>query len=258
MGISDTDLEHQCAAIVERLFTVYDWQLLDRQGLITLTRRAALDEESADPWYLAFGCYNSLLYEACTGRQGRERWARAYEELYHMLRHRAQAVYPADVWEDALQSALELICLRLERCREPRAFFQFAWGYVQNAVRSLRPQRRRKQPVHEVSLDRSVGQERWSLADTLVDPTASIEQRQLSDERRAEIRARIAAVEQLHPRAHRQFAAVKLKFLDGMDDSTIGRLLGVSVKSVHELRAHGLRKLRADPALHEALYDGEE
>jgi DNA-directed RNA polymerase specialized sigma24 family protein len=245
MGISDTDLEHQCAAIVERLFTVYDWQLLDRQGLITLTRRAALDEESADPWYLAFGCYNSLLYEACTGRQGRERWARAYEELYHMLRHRAQAVYPADVWEDALQSALELICLRLERCREPRAFFQFAWGYVQNAARSLRPQRRRKQPVHEVSLDRSVGQERWSLADTLVGELPLLD-------------GRIAAVEQLHPRAHRQFAAVKLKFLDGMDDSTIGRLLGVSVKSVHELRAHGLRKLRADPALHEALYDGEE
>ncbi len=51
-----------------------------------------------------------------------------------------------------------------------------------------------------------------------------------------------------HPRAAKQFAALRLKFIDGLDDATIAARFGVSVKSVFVLRARAAEKLRAEPA----------
>lgn len=49
-----------------------------------------------------------------------------------------------------------------------------------------------------------------------------------------------------HPRATLQFAAVWLKFIDGLDDQEIARRLGKPVSAIHVLRARGVAKLRLD------------
>jgi RNA polymerase sigma factor (sigma-70 family) len=247
MSISD-DHSQRCIEGVDQLLAVYDWQLIERSEFIHLTIAACQHTPTIEVRYLALGVYNSQLYLACTGQQGTQRWERGYEELFTMLRDRAQHLYP-DIWEDVAQSALEQVCAKLQHCKEPRAFFQFAWGYAQNAARSLRPYLRRTYNTEVVSFERAVHDDLPTLAEQLADPNAVIEEIIVSDERQREIRLRIAAIEHKNPRAAKQIMAVTLKYLDGLDDLAISQRLQVSVKSVHELRTRGLRKLRADVVL---------
>ena len=254
MDMTHGDLEQHCREVVERLYATYNWRLLDQEQLISRTLAVVEANGGAELHYVAFGIYNSLLYEACLGQLDEERWNRAYEELYIMLSMQAKFAYP-DLWEDAVQNALEAVSRQLEQCHEPRAFFQFAWGYVRNAVRSLRPHLRRKDRRPDVSLEREVDGTKQPPPDDLADLADSIEAELISAEIRQELRTGLAAIERKHPRAHRQFAAVKLKFIDGLDDEEISRRLGVSVQGVYELRSHGLKKLRADPSLNATWRD---
>ena len=50
-----------------------------------------------------------------------------------------------------------------------------------------------------------------------------------------------------HPRAGQQLAALRLKYIDDLDEAAIGRLLGKSIGSVYTLRARAVEKLRAEP-----------
>src|SRR5215213_8523766 len=233
MDASDIDLDRRCREVIDHLLARYRWKLLDREVFIQRTIAAAQANPSVDVAYLAFGVYNQALYNACSGNEGPFRWERGYKEIFEMLCDRARRIYP-DVWEDAVQAALEMICQRFERCIVPQAFFQFAWGHVQNAVRSQRSYLRRRNHQPDVSLERSIGDEDVTLAESLTDPHADFEIRILSDELRTELHTILTAFTREHPRARKQLIAVRLKFLEGKDDEAIGQILGVSVKRVYE------------------------
>jgi len=250
----DDELARRCREATGRLLMRYRWSLLDHEEFVLRSVVAAIDHPTADLAYIAFGVYNQALYSACSGAEGPFHWERGYQELHEMLCDRARQRYP-DVWEDAVQSALELTCTRIDRCTIPQAFFQFAWGNLQNAVRSLRPHQRRGNYRHDLSLERTVGTDDLPLADSLPDPNAHIDVQILLSERRSELRAALDAFEQGHRRMRRQLATVRLKYINDSDDEAISQILGVPVKRVHELRSLGLKKLRADPRLRQLLED---
>jgi DNA-directed RNA polymerase specialized sigma24 family protein len=50
-----------------------------------------------------------------------------------------------------------------------------------------------------------------------------------------------------HPRAAQQLSALRLKYIDGLDDVAIGQRLGRSIGSVYVLRSRAAEKLRAEP-----------
>jgi len=250
MDTPDDELERRCREVIDRLFARYRWSLLNREELVHRSITAAKEYPTTDLAYIAFGIYNQVLYAACSGAEGSFRWEQGYQEINEMLCDRARQRYP-DVWEDAVQSALELICTRFDRCAIPQAFFQFAWGNLQNAVRSLH----RKDHSSDLSLERTIGDDDVSLADNLPDPSARIDAQILDEERRNELRAALDAFEQAHRRMRNQLAAVRLKYLDGKDYATITQILGVSVEDTYILLSRGLKKLRADPHLHRLLDD---
>ena len=67
----------------------------------------------------------------------------------------------------------------------------------------------------------------------------------------AELRARFEHLSteflRKHPRAGQQIAALRLKYIDGLDDAAISQLLGKSIGSIYTLRARAVEKLRAEP-----------
>jgi RNA polymerase sigma factor (sigma-70 family) len=249
MSGDDIHLDRQCSLIVDRLITRYHCDLLDRDEFVRRTIAAAQSSVNIDIQLIAFGIYNQALYHACSGAEGSVRWELAYTELFKMLCERARPRYP-DIWEDAVQTAIESTCASFDRCIEPRAFSAFAWQHFLNAARSLQPHLRRKDKRVPLSLERTIGEaDEQTFGDTLPDPNANIVELLLAQEQRAEVRRILDLIEHEHQRAKKQIAAVRLKYLDGKDDDTIGHLLGVSVERVHELRSRGLKKLREDPRL---------
>jgi DNA-directed RNA polymerase specialized sigma24 family protein len=257
MDLSGADLEHRCREEVDRLCARYRWRLLEREEFVERTLAAAqATSPNVNTSYVALGVYNQALYIACTGDEGPIRWNMAYEELYLMLSERARRMYP-ELWEDAVQKALVDICDRLGRCVEPRAFFEFGWGYVRNAVKTLAPDVYRKGHVQPpISLDRAIGDaDDTSLGNTLTDPQVDLEALVIVGEQHAELRALFAQVEREYPAAKNQLAAVRLKFLEGMDDAAISNQLGVPVKRIYELRSLGLKKLRNDERFHRLWQD---
>src|SRR5262245_1311228 len=132
MSISDADIERRCAVVVDCLLVRHGGKLLDRHEFIARVVVAVREHPAADLSYLAVGVYNQALYDACSGTEGLDRWNLAYTELYHLLYSRARHKYP-DIFEDAVQLALERTAERFERCVEPHAFFEFAWGHLRNA-----------------------------------------------------------------------------------------------------------------------------
>jgi DNA-directed RNA polymerase specialized sigma24 family protein len=68
----------------------------------------------------------------------------------------------------------------------------------------------------------------------------------IADELRQRFKALVAAFLQAHPRAEQQIAALQLKYIEGLDDTTISQRLGVSVSSVYVLRSRAIKRLQAD------------
>ncbi len=255
MPSNEDEIRRQCDEIVERLFAHYGIGLLTREELLERSMSAYAHQPSEDLSYLIFGLYNQALHQACSGDEGPLRWEQGYTELYSLLAARARYRYP-DVWEDAVQIAIEVTCKRFERCRVPNAFFLFAWNYLRTAVRSLRAENRLRGEGLEISMD--APQSHLLLSDLIADPAEQVEQLLLSAEQRAELAAILSDFEREHPRAARQLAAVRMKYLDGLEDQAIGEVLGIPVKRVHELRSLGLRKLRADPRLRQLFSDDDD
>src|SRR5215216_5093673 len=188
MSGDDIDLDRQCSMIVDRLLSRYHWRLLDRDEFVRRTIAAAQSRANIDIQLIAFGIYNQALYQACSGAEGPLRWELAYTELFKILCDRARPRYP-DVWEDAVQTAIESTCTSFDRCIEPRAFSAFAWQYFLNAVRSHQPHLRRKDKRLPLSLERTIGMaDEQTFGETLPDPNANIVELLLTEEQRAEVR----------------------------------------------------------------------
>jgi RNA polymerase sigma factor (sigma-70 family) len=233
-------LEQMCWEAVDALLSRHEWRLLDRaefaqQALGHLRSGIAHDARRA-----ATFAYSQALYTACSGAEGLDRQNRAYTELFHYLFESALRRY-ADMGEEVSQRAIANTFTNFQRCREPGTFLAFALQHMLDAARSLR---REQQPhtaptgTYERALgDQIVDQRQPDPAEALIAGELHMHFQQLAQE-----------FLRKHPRAARQFAALRLKYIDGLDDTTIASQLGVPVKSVYVLRTRAIEKLRAEPA----------
>jgi DNA-directed RNA polymerase specialized sigma24 family protein len=224
-------MERMCAQAVDGLLARHRWQLLDRAEFA----RRALDHlrsgAAGDAQRAATHAYSLALHAACSGAEGFERQNRAYAELFRYLYDIALQRY-LGAHEETAQRALARIYMTFERCRQPGAFLAFALQQLLDTARSLR------RGAGEVELGELLADERHA------DPSDAVIT--------GELRARFAQLAdeflRKHPRATRQFAALRLKFLDGLDDEAIAHQLGNSVRNIYVLRARAIEKLRAEPA----------
>jgi DNA-directed RNA polymerase specialized sigma24 family protein len=233
-----------CPEVADRLLSRYGWRLL---GCEELARRAATHLSAGvatDARRAVIHAYCLALYDACSGREGRERQDLGYTELHRYLYDSARARY-ADVCDDATQRALEHIFASFDRCRQPGAFLAFALQHLLDAARAVR----RHEAWHGPSLSTpTVENGDGELGDLLPDP------RQpdpvvttLDDERRARLERYANDYLRAHPRAKDQLAALWLKYIEGLDDEAIGRRLGKTVNNVYILRSRAVARLQSEP-----------
>jgi RNA polymerase sigma factor (sigma-70 family) len=236
-------MERMCAQAVDGLLARHRWQLLDRAEFA----RRALDHlrsgAASDAQRAATHAYSLALHAACSGAEGFERQNRAYAELFRYLYDVALQRYPG-AHEETAQRALAHIYTAFDRCRRPGAFLAFALQQLFDTARSLR---REQSPAHSLAAPHSAGE--IALGELLADqrqadPSHAI----IAGELRARFGLLAAEFLRKHPRAARQFAALRMKFIDGLDDETIADQLGKSVQNIYVLRARAIDKLRAEPA----------
>lgn len=233
--------EQRCAEAVDALLERRGWRLLDRAAWIRQTLEALRAGVAGEPVQAAINRYSLALYRACAGEMGDDRREIAYAELFRYLYDSAASRY-ADVCEDATQRALVNICARIGRCREPGAFLAFAAQQLMDAARAIRRQEAsRAWPLDAID-ERAVASQ-GPPARSFGDPEGKL----LADEQRTRFEQLAARFLAKHPRAGQQFAALRLKFIDGLDEPTISRRLGKPVRSVHILRSRALKKLRKEP-----------
>jgi RNA polymerase sigma factor (sigma-70 family) len=236
-------MERMCAEAVDGLLIRHRWQLLDRAEFA----RRALDHlrggSTSDAQRATIHTYSLALHAACSGGEGAERQNRAYTELFRYLYDIALQRYP-DAHEEITQRALVHIFTTFGRCRQPGAFLAFAIQQLLDTARSLW---REQSSARSLAVPGSAGEAELGelLADEhQVDPSETI----ITDELRARFAWLAAEFLRKHPRASRQFAALRLKFIDGYDDQTIAEQLGYTVSNIYVLRARAIEKLRAEPA----------
>jgi RNA polymerase sigma factor (sigma-70 family) len=228
---ADAALERLCAQAVDGLLARHHWQLLDRAEFVRRALEHLRGGAASEAQRAATHTYSLALHLACSGAEGRERQNHAYGELFRYLYDIALQRYP-HTYEETAQHAIAQIYTAFERCRQPGAFLAFAIQQLLDSARSLR----RELPVR--SLDEGLVDERQA------DPSDAL----IESEQRARFAQLAAEFLRKHPRAARQFDALRLKFIDGLDDQTIAERLGNSVQNVYVLRARAIEKLRAEPA----------
>jgi RNA polymerase sigma factor (sigma-70 family) len=236
-------MERMCAEAVDGLLARHRWQLLDRAEFARRALDHLRDGGASDAQRAATHTYSLALHAACSGGEGAERQNRAYTELFRYLYDIAFQRY-SGAHEEITQRALVQIYTAFERCRQPGAFLAFAIQQLLDTARSLQ---REQSP--ERSLAARGGAGAAELGELLADEQqADPSEPVIADELRARFAQLAAEFLRKHPRASRQFAALRLKFIDGLDDQTIAEQLGDSVPNIYVLRARAIKKLRAEPA----------
>jgi DNA-directed RNA polymerase specialized sigma24 family protein len=208
----------------------YGWGEQDRAALSRQAAAAVHKGIASDPRRAALFVFSQALHQACMDDASPAREA-AYGALFRFLYEVARARY-TDVAEEASQAALVRVFFTIRRCREPGAFLAFSLHALLDAARAARKERGADPPPSDEIA--ALGED---LAAAMVDA-----------EHRTRIAALVAEFARRYPRARRQLAALRMKYLDGMDEAAIAAALGVSVKVVYTLRARAAARLRADPA----------
>jgi len=234
--------ERTYAPIVDALIARHGWQLLERGEFMRRTHEHLQTSGADDAGRVAVYVYSRALHAACAGGEGAERQNRAYTELFRYLYDCAAHRY-AGTHEEVAQRALARVFTSFARCREPGAFLAFALQQLLDAARALR-----REHAPAGSLAEPLGEDAdavGALPDTRQPDPSSVAIL-------GELRSRFAQLAdeflRKHPRASQQFAALRLKFIDGLDDTTIARLLGKPVPNVYVLRARAIEKLRGEPS----------
>ena len=230
-----------CLAVVDRLSATWGWQLLGREAWARQAADLVRAGAAADPNRAAMLVYSQVLHTACSGSEGRQRQNLGYGELFRYLYDGARRRYP-EIAEDATQRASERVFALFARCRTPGAFLAFAFQQLLDSARVVRRQR---------DLDGIARAPASAVGPGDLDSLPDHEPDMAAQMIAAELRARFEhlSIEFLrkHPRAGRQITALRLKYIDGLDESTISRLLGKPIGSVYTLRARAVEKLRAEP-----------
>jgi DNA-directed RNA polymerase specialized sigma24 family protein len=236
-------MERMCAEAVDGLLARHRWQLLDRAEFASRALDHLRGGGASDAQRAAIHAYSLALHAACSGSEGLERQNRAYAELFRYLYDIALQRYPI-THEEIAQRALAHIYITFERCRQPGAFLAFAIQQLLDTTRSLR---REQLAARSLTAPGAAGEAALGelLADERqADPAETV----IAGELQARFAQLSAEFLRKHPRAARQFAALRLKFIDRLDDQTIAEQLGNSVSNIYVLRARALEKLRAEPA----------
>jgi RNA polymerase sigma factor (sigma-70 family) len=242
MGCALSALEQQCGQAAGVLLDRHEWRLLERDELARRALGHLRDGIAHDARRAATFAYSQVLHTACSGAEGLERQNRAYDELHHYLHESALHRYP-DIDEEVSQRAVASTFADFKRCRQPGAFLAFAIQHMLDAARAVR---REQQPR---SLAAPTGEREHALGDQIADerqpdPAEAL----IAGELHARFEQLAEEFLQKHPRASNQFAALRLKYIDSLDDATIAARLGVPVESVYVLRTRAVAKLRAEPA----------
>jgi RNA polymerase sigma factor (sigma-70 family) len=226
-------------AAVDRLAATWGWQLLGREAWARRAADLVGSGAAADLERAAMLVYSQALYSACSGSEGRQRQDQAYGELFRYLYAGARRRYAA-IAEDITQRASERVFALFARCRTPGAFLAFAFQQLLDSARAVRRQSdiggsAPGSAVEPAELDR--------LPDRQPDMAAQM----IAAEQRARFEQLSAEFLRKYPRAGRQIAALRLKYIDGLDDAAICRLLDTSIGSIYTLRARAVEKLRVEP-----------
>jgi DNA-directed RNA polymerase specialized sigma24 family protein len=228
-------LEELCGKAVDLLLARREWRLLDRNDFARRAWNYLRDGIASNAQRAAIYAYSQALHAACSGAEGLERQNRAYTELFRYLYDSALARYP-DVCDEAAQHAVTSIFATFARCHQAGTFLAFAFQHLLDAARVVR---------HEQQTPAARADPLGMIPDAgQPDPAEAVIT--------AELHARVAQLAQeflqKHPRAGKQFDALRLKFIDGLDDDAISKRLGTPVKNVYVLRSRAIKKLRAEPS----------
>jgi DNA-directed RNA polymerase specialized sigma24 family protein len=180
--------------------------------------------------------YSHALHRACSAADGVAAQNAGYTELHRYLFEVAVWRYP-DVGEEAAQSALVYVYTSFGRCRQPGAFLAFALQHLLNAARTARRQGDR------TSWPLTSAEESGQSSTADPDPAAA----PIIAELRERLTHLTAAFLRRHPRAGRQLAALRMKYVDGLDEQAISQALGVPARTLYVLRSRAAAKLRAEP-----------
>jgi DNA-directed RNA polymerase specialized sigma24 family protein len=226
-------------AAVDRLAATWGWRLLGREAWARQAADLVGSGAAADPTRAAMVVYSQALYSACSGSEGRQRQDQAYGELFRYLYNGVRWRYP-EIAEDITQRASERVFALFARCRTPGAFLAFAFQQLLDSARAVRRQSDMAGSAHASALGAAA-------LGSLPDRTPDMAAQMIAAELRTRFEQLSAEFLRKHPRAGRQIAALRLKYIDGLDDDAISRLLGKSIGSIYTLRARAVEKLRAEP-----------
>jgi RNA polymerase sigma factor (sigma-70 family) len=230
-----------CQKAVDRLLAARGWRLLGRDEWAQRVFEQLLAGRIGDPPRAAVYIYSLALHGACSGAEGRHRQNLGYDELFRYLYDGARRRYP-ELAEEVAQQALERVFTLFTRCHTPSAFLAFAFQQLLDAARVVRREElggRLRAPAAAGRLELN------GLPDQRQpDPAARV----IADELRARFERLSVEFLHKHPRAKQQLTALRLKYIDGLDEAAISRKLGKSIGSVYTLRARAIEKLRAEPS----------
>jgi DNA-directed RNA polymerase specialized sigma24 family protein len=230
-----------CQAAVEALVAERKWELLDRAMWVEQTFAEVL-ATSLDPRRAAIYIYSQALYQACSGAQGDLLRETGYGELFRYLYDIARRRYSL-IYEDVAQQAVELVYHRFAQCHQPGTFLAFALHQMLAAARIVRRQTLLRRPAERSSQEALNAFEYGSFYPSS-DPSVAA----ITNELRARFEQLSIEFLRKHPRAWMQLEALRLKYIDGLDEAAISQRLGKPAASVYVLRARAVEKLRAEPA----------
>ncbi len=236
------DALQQCRAAVGLVLARHDWQLLDHDTFVQRTFEYVAAGGTADAQRAATHIYCQALHAACSGAEGSERQNQGYGELFRYLYDSARRRYPGDCAEIA-QLALERVFLAFDRCHEPGTFLAFAFQHLRDAARTLQ----RQEQQRPQSLEAPIGNGKEPLSAYVADRRQpELSATLIATELRERFNQVVAEFLQAHPRAAQQIAALRLKYIDGLDDTLISQRLGVPINSVYVLRSRAMKRLQND------------
>jgi RNA polymerase sigma-70 factor (ECF subfamily) len=152
---------------------------------------------------------------------------KAYRTAHRILRNQQDA-------EDAVQRAFQRALMNLKRFREDSAFSTWLTRIVVNDALMLLRQRRRREPLHENSVEAAQDDGRTEIADGRPTPEEILCQ----SERRATVRRAVAQLRE-------SLRVVVLQGeLQGLTSAETARRLGLTVSAVKARTFHARRFLR--------------
>jgi DNA-directed RNA polymerase specialized sigma24 family protein len=232
--------DSQLTASVEHLFQRYAWRLLSVAEAVKRIKLHPERPSDAHAFQVASAVYGEALYAACCGDRGDEMREQAFAELHHYVYlrslHKATSFTPEDR-QDLIHDVILAVCQRLPYYRAPGAFLFNVDNELKNVLRRRRSDRRRLLPIQRAE----------SIPDTQAycDPVFVA----LRNDQRFVIQRCFRQMMRRHPRSQHQLAAVWLKFIQEMDDSSISSYFAKPIANIHVLRSRGMKQLRTHPAI---------